>query len=178
MAEFRLAIQTVLKHEGGLVDDPDDAGGITNWGISMRWLRRSGLTRVSLGFGTGRITKADVRRITRAQAIDIYRAYFWRDYGDVNIQALATKLLDTAVNVGHRRAHRLIQKALRAAGRPVKIDGILGPRTLAWVNSPKTDPKKLLKEFRAQQACYYARVVLSKPKKKKYLQGWMRRAVS
>ena len=29
--EFDEIIEQVLKHEGGLVDDPDDPGGLTNF---------------------------------------------------------------------------------------------------------------------------------------------------
>ena len=33
---FDHCIELVLGHEGGYVDDPNDAGGETNWGISKR----------------------------------------------------------------------------------------------------------------------------------------------
>ena len=36
MAEFSLAIPIVLENEGGYVDDPNDPGGETNFGISKR----------------------------------------------------------------------------------------------------------------------------------------------
>ena len=36
MADFHLAIPTLLRHEGGYVNDPDDCGGVTNFGICQR----------------------------------------------------------------------------------------------------------------------------------------------
>ena len=36
LVEFDDIIEKVLEHEGGLVDDPKDAGGLTNLGISQR----------------------------------------------------------------------------------------------------------------------------------------------
>jgi len=36
LSKFDEIIEVVLKHEGGLVDDPDDPGGLTNLGISQR----------------------------------------------------------------------------------------------------------------------------------------------
>jgi hypothetical protein len=37
MSDFDLAIPTILQHEGLLLDDP---GGIKNYGISLRNLKR------------------------------------------------------------------------------------------------------------------------------------------
>jgi len=33
---FDQAVEVILKHEGGLADNPNDPGGITNFGISKR----------------------------------------------------------------------------------------------------------------------------------------------
>ena len=57
---FVRAIDRVLVHEGGDADDPRDAGGRTRWGISQR-------TYPTL----------DIRRLTRADAIALYRRDFW-----------------------------------------------------------------------------------------------------
>ena len=32
---FDEIIEVVLEHEGGYVDDPDDRGGATNWGVTQ-----------------------------------------------------------------------------------------------------------------------------------------------
>ena len=34
---FDEIIEIVLEHEGGYVNDPDDAGGETKYGIAKRW---------------------------------------------------------------------------------------------------------------------------------------------
>ena len=39
---FTAAVARVLEHEGGFVDDPVDPGGATNWGISLRYLKKAG----------------------------------------------------------------------------------------------------------------------------------------
>ena len=36
MTDFDLAINYVLENEGGVVDDPNDPGGLTNFGISQK----------------------------------------------------------------------------------------------------------------------------------------------
>ena len=35
MSDFNDAIPTVLRHEGGFVDSPNDPGGATNFGVSL-----------------------------------------------------------------------------------------------------------------------------------------------
>ena len=37
---FEQAVDKVLDHEGGFVDDPADRGGMTFMGISRRWVPR------------------------------------------------------------------------------------------------------------------------------------------
>ncbi len=107
---FVRAIDRVLIHEGGDADDPRDAGGRTRWGISQR-------TYPTL----------DIRRLTRAEAIALYRRDFWTPIqGDALPPALAFQALDAAVNHGVGRTVRWLQ---RLAG--VRIDGQLGPVTLA-----------------------------------------------
>ena len=42
-ASFEAAIPTILRHEGGFSNDPQDVGGATNFGVSLRWLKAQGL---------------------------------------------------------------------------------------------------------------------------------------
>ena len=39
MADYKKLIPFVLKYEGGIVDDPDDAGGFTNKGVTLKTFR-------------------------------------------------------------------------------------------------------------------------------------------
>src|ERR1039458_5408099 len=83
MADFNLAISIVLTNEGGLVDDPNDPGGLTNYGISK-----------------ASYPNLDIKNLTVAQATAIYLRDFWLFGGIVN-QAVATKLFDAYVNMRH-----------------------------------------------------------------------------
>jgi lysozyme family protein len=111
---FARAIERVLIHEGGDADDPRDAGGKTRWGISQR------------SYPT-----LDIGRLTRADAIALYRRDFWAPLqGDALPPALAFQALDAAVNHGVGRTVRWLQ---RLAG--VRVDGQLGPVTLEAVGA-------------------------------------------
>ncbi len=60
MSQFDKLIDRVLSHEGGYSNDPQDPGGETQWGISKR-----------------AHPDVNIKALTRAQAIDIYRADYW-----------------------------------------------------------------------------------------------------
>lgn len=108
MSTFDTMIDRVLGNEGGYVNDPDDPGGETKWGISKR-----------------SYPNVDIANLTKAQAIEIYRKDFWEPIdGDQLRPAIAYQLLDFAVNSGIGTATRALQ---RAAG--VADDGVIGQNT-------------------------------------------------
>lgn len=130
---FVRAIDRVLIHEGGLSDDPRDAGGRTRWGISQK-------TYPTL----------DIGKLTRADAIALYRRDFWAPIqGDALPPALAFQALDAAVNHGVGRTVRWLQ---RLAG--VKIDGRLGPVTLSAIRG--ADEARLIERLLALRLELYA----------------------
>src|SRR5690606_17489430 len=85
----------------------------------------------------GDVDADDIRQMTDDQARDFYRIHWWEKhrYGVINHQQLATKVVDLAVNMGARQAHKVVQRALRATGKYVDDDGILGPRTFSALNT-------------------------------------------
>ena len=58
----------IVAREGGYVNDPDDPGGATNYGVTIGTMRRLGRDLN----GDGRVDTADVRALTRPQAVAIY----------------------------------------------------------------------------------------------------------
>lgn len=107
---FRIAVEEVLRHEGGLVEHPDDPGGLTNFGISQ-----------------ASYPHLDIRAMTREQAAEIYRLDFWEPLHGYKLPpALALALFDAGVNMGKVRAIKILQAALG-----VKTDGIIGPKTIS-----------------------------------------------
>ena len=75
------------------------------------------------------------------------------------------------------QAHRIVQRALRAVGIPVKEDGVLGPVTRRAINdADRTFP--LIVAMRCEAAGVYRLIVQRKPHLEVFLQGWLRRAYS
>lgn len=114
MDSFDLAFQRTIGHEGGYVDDPNDRGGETNWGISRR------------AYPT-----LNIKALTLADAKDIYRRDYWRLCACDEMPPLtACAVFDLAVNAGRFAAVKDLQLALR-----LNSDGVLGPHTMAAVRA-------------------------------------------
>lgn len=178
MSHFNQAIKTTLAHEGGFVNDPTDPGGVTNWGVSLRFLKSAGdLDQDGMLDGDidgdGDVDYNDIKNMTRDEAVEIYRLHFWDkyDYNQINDYTIAARVFDMCVNMGSRQAAKLIQRAVR-----VGDDGVLGPVSFNAINS--ADPAHLIGEIRLQHVLFYLTLIEQKPKFKKYRMGWLRRACS
>jgi len=103
---FDLMFDRLIDHEGGYVNNPDDPGGETKWGISKR-----------------SYPNLIISKLTRNQAKDIYKKDFWeRINADRLPDGVAFQLFDFAVNSGIETAVRYLQRALSVAD-----DGHWGP---------------------------------------------------
>ncbi len=111
---FLACLAFTLKYEGGYVDHPADPGGATNLGV----------TRATLAKWRGRsVTKADVRALSRDEAAQIYRRYYWEPCGGPRLPpGVDVLVFDWAVHSGPSRAVRALQKVLG-----LTTDGVAGP---------------------------------------------------
>ena len=124
----------------------------------------------------GDVDADDIRALTLADARKLYRDKFWTpsDYSRFHSQQIATKVFDMAVNMGPKQAHKLLQHALNYIDWHLKIDGVLGPRTMEAANT--ANPLNLMAQLRREQARFYERLVDRRPHMAVFLKGWMRRA--
>jgi lysozyme family protein len=173
MSLFQLAIPTTLRREGGYVNNPNDPGGATKYGVSLRWLKAKGLIpeiELMENHPGSDTPLADVQQMTVDIATSFYQKYWWLPaYEEITSQAVATKVFDTAVNVGAGRAARFLQQA-----SGVIQDGDIGPATLAAVNEMPS--LGLIIRFQDIQAQFYRNVVLAHPSEAGFLSGWLARA--
>lgn len=118
---FAAALKLVLGVEGGYSDDPQDAGGATDHGITQKvfngWLRSHG------------DAARDVRTITPDEVAAIYHDEYWSAVkGDELPAGVDIAVFDFAVNSGVARAAIYLQEIVGVAP-----DGRIGPLTLAAV---------------------------------------------
>lgn len=159
MNNFDYAFDRVIKFEGGYINDKDDSGGETKYGISKNTFPH-----------------LKIADLTLADAREIYYQEYWvaNKYDNIENCKVAAKIFDMAVNMGARNAHINTQRALMACGVRLKWDGIAGVKTFAAIND--TPAEVLCAALRAEQASYYERLAAKRPEKQKFLVGWLSRA--
>lgn len=150
MSLFQRAVAAVLEREGGYVNDPNDPGGETKYGISKRVY-----------------SDLDIRSLSIDDAIVIYKRDYWdRIRGDELPRPVAWCVFDQAVNRGVGAAIRTLQVAVG-----VQPDGVLGPLTLRACQT--ADTYGLVEKLQTEAVLAYARL----PTFHIYGRGWVRRAI-
>ena len=130
---FLTVMDFVLKAEGGLVDNPHDPGGLTNFGISQK-----------------SYPNEDIRNLTKDRALAIYFLDYWTPIrGDALPLPVAFVVMDSAVNCGVRKA--IVWLQAEAGATP---DGVFGPKTLDAVEA--VVPEYLAHGILTTRADFYA----------------------
>jgi lysozyme family protein len=171
--KFNYAMSVVLIHEGGLSDDKNDPGGITRYGISLRYIKSQ---HIDID-GDGDSNRDDIIKLTQSDADRIYLIDWWSRYGyeKINDIHVATKLMDASVNMGASRAHKLAKQALNAIHHQlIPINGTLDSRTIALINT--TEPSVMMDALRAQEERFYRDIVRRNPHLRCFLTGWIKRS--
>ena len=163
MNTFDTFVEKIIIHEGGslISDDPDDRGGTTKYGISIKF---AGSINLDLD-NDGRTTSADIIALTLEDAKKIYFEHFWEKIqGHLLPRGLAYIAFDAAVNQGVYAGSVDLQRSLG-----VKDDGIIGPKTrLAAHSQYSTDT---VNEYCARRMRRYGMT----GKFEKFGLGWSRR---
>ncbi len=174
-----IAVEIVAR-EGGYVNDPDDPGGATNFGVTIHTMRRLGLDLD----GDGDIDPDDVKRLSRQQAVDIFvQHYFERPRIAQLPSPLHATVFDMYVNAGGN-AVKILQRLLSQMGYPCSVDGVLGPQSIAAARNAHTDaPDHLVDAYGIARRNYYFRIADRRPASRKYARtraggkgGWIKRA--
>ena len=161
------AICHVLGVEGGNVNNVNDIGGKTNFGISdLRDGKEDGLIDLNLD-GIGDIDPED---LTREQAIQIFYRDYWQANGCERIYTpIGLLVFDIAVNQSAVFARKTLQKLLG-----VKVDGIIGQQTAKALCGAELLPLTLQLTLARLQR--YRERVADNPSQQIFFKGWINRA--
>lgn len=170
----------IVSREGGYVNDPDDPGGATNFGVTIHTMRRLGLDLN----GDGRITPADVKKLSKQDALDIFiNDYFNRPKIDLLPKDLHDTVFDMYVNAGGN-AIKILQRITAEFGFAVAVDGALGPMTAkAVIKAHEASNGSLRDAYGIGRRNYYFGIADRRPQSRKYCVtlaggkgGWIKRA--
>lgn len=170
----------IVAREGGYVNDRDDPGGATKYGVTIHTMRRLGLDLS----GDGRVNAADVKLLTRAQATDIFIKHYFEKPGIETLpEALQASVFDMYVNAGGN-AVKILQGLFNEMGFALKVDGQLGARTAqAADEAMQTAPDLVVDAYGIARRNYYFRIGDKRTASRKYARsraggkgGWITRA--
>lgn len=169
-------IDDLIKREGGYVNNPNDRGGATNYGITEAVARVNGW-------------KGPMRDLPLDLAKQIYKQQYWINprFDQVNTLSplIAEELLDTGVNCGVAFAKPLLQRALnllnnqgKAGFSDLEVDGVYGSETLGALKTylskrGKDGEKVMLKVLNIMQGQRYIEICERNPTQEQFFYGWI-----
>ncbi|MCH2165102.1 MAG: holin-associated N-acetylmuramidase [Marinovum sp.] len=172
--------EEIVGRQGGYVNDPDDPGGATNYGVTIHTMRRLGLDLN----GDGSVTPSDVRALKRDQAIDIYlHHYFTTPRIALLPDVIQASVFDMYVNAGSN-AVRILQRLLNDMGFQIAVDGAIGPMTADAAHAAAARaPEAFADAYGIARRNYYFRIGDRRPASRKFARtraggkgGWIKRS--
>ncbi len=180
MQRIETIADAIIAREGGFVNDPDDPGGPTKFGVTLGTLRR---LRLDLN-GDRKIDTRDVRAVNRKTARDIFvRDYYFRPRIDQLPESLRASVFDMYVNAGSQ-AVKILQRLFRQMGHRISVDGIIGPQTIRAARLAQEEaPEFLADAYGIARRNYYYALADRRPGLRKFARrrdggkgGWITRA--
>jgi lysozyme family protein len=167
---FLAALKFVLENEGGLVDDSDDHGGLTNKGITIKsFISFFYPGKPVEGLLGDQEVRKRLRNITDEEVKYFYHVVFWqKNFLDNLPSPLADVVFDQAINCGSVTAIKRLQKIVG-----VTEDGLAGSTTM---NAAQLAPMTTAREFIEATQLFYVRLAQKDIRQVKFLSGWISRS--
>jgi len=169
-------INHIIQIEGGYVNDVNDSGGETNFGITKEVARANGYNAAML-------------EMPKAVAFEIYADKYWdavRSDALVALsEAVASEVVDTGVNMDPRRAILFLQRSLNALNSigtlydDIEVDGQIGNATISALKSylAVRDESVLVKMLNCMQGAFYIELSERTAKDEAFIYGWFKNRV-
>ncbi|MDR2917631.1 MAG: peptidoglycan domain protein [Tannerella sp.] len=166
MANVNNFFPFILQWEGGYVNDPADAGGATNKGVTIATWQKVGYDKD----GDGNIDVDDLKLISDDDVLNrVLKPHYWDRWkaDQIRSQKVANILVDWVWGSG-ANGIKIPQRILG-----VTVDSIVGPKTLAAVNS--RNPDELFEEIYQERIAFIDRICQTRPQNNKFRRGWLNR---
>ena len=140
ISNWEKSFAELMKSEGGFVNNPQDPGGATNWGVTKTvweaWTRHT-------------VTVDDMKKLTQEEVKPLYYEKYWKpvkaDELPIGVDFL---VFSFGVNAGVGRAIKTLQTSLG-----VVADGAIGPNTIKKIQ--EADSKTLIENFSNAKISFY-----------------------
>jgi len=185
---YKTAYKRLLGHEGGYTNHPADRGGETYKGVARNFHPHwHGWDLIDSYKNDGSDFPACLAddEILDEFIQDFYKDFYWDELKLDNFPSgfgdLQYELFDTAVNMGWRRSAKLLQRSLNILNRDgrltsdIKVDGLVGNKTLAVVDKYKKESYYLFKLFVLLKAKIYIDILEHNPSQEAFARGWINR---
>lgn len=161
-SDLEQALIFTLKNEGGYSDHPDDHGGATNKGITIK--------RLSEYLGKP-ATKDDVKNLSYEMIKRIYQKYYWDVLKLDNVldQGIATAIFDMGVLCGTGTIVRIAKKILN-----LDTGTQMDAATLAALNATTDD--QFISRLVELTLDRFNTIVENNPSQQVFIKGWNNRA--
>lgn len=166
MADVNKLAPFILKWEGGFVNDSDDLGVTTNMGVTIgtyeAYCRKKGYPKPTVE----RLKTSRKRNKRR------FETMYWDRWkaDEIKSQSIADILVDwiwASEMHGIKIPHDLVG---------VIPDGIVGPKTLAAVNS--RNPRELFDQIKIAGFDFIEDICRERPANNKFKRGWMNHRIN
>lgn len=167
MSNFEEAFNYTVGNEGGFSNDAADSGGATRFGITRgdasRWRNRP-------------VSVAEMRVFPLSESKQIYEAWYWKPLAcdGIHFAGVATAMFDIGVVRGIGVPPKYAQVICNQHGANLVIDGHIGPKTLAAINSISADV--FIRAFADRVEQGFRSIVAGNASQKVFLKGWVARA--
>lgn len=164
MANVEKLAPLILKWEGGFVNDPDDLGGATNRGVTlatyMQYCRKKGYPVP---------TVERLENLSDREWTEILKTMYWDRWkaNQIESQSVANILVDWIWASG-THGIKIPQQLLN-----VKVDGIVGTKTIEAVNS--RNPRELFDLIKIARFDFIEDICRKRPANNKFKRGWLNR---
>lgn len=168
-----LALSKLKLAEGGYVNDPNDRGGETNHGLTVKVAREEGYTGSMRDMPLDFAQKVFIRRYWHPLNLDVIGK---------EMPHLAVEMFDAAINCGVFFAGIWLQYALNAVNEggigDLRADGQVGPKTLAAVAALQKRRNEWAEQYlratiECQQGQRYLNIALRNPTQRRFMYGWI-----
>lgn len=169
-ADYKLYVPFVLRWEGGLANDKDDKGGLTNKGITYATYQSLCNSVYGCYPSMNHFMNLD------SDSVGLMIKYYWDKStynNNIESQKVAEAITSWMWGSGYNGIAWFQEMLNKEFGFKLAIDGSIGKLTINAINSINEDELfRMCLKYRRQK---FIDITIADPSQKKFLKGWLNR---